>query len=67
MAVRKFIDLTYNSFVDFLIAMTQARHCRTSSGVKDFLAILEEDVAAFAADGLFGNEAGISVEDGTGC
>lgn len=47
--------------------MAQARHCSTPGGVKDFLAILEGDVAAFAADSLFGDETGVSVEDGAGC
>lgn len=52
--------------MDFLIAMAQARDCSTAGRVKNLLAVFEEDVAPFSADGFLGDEAGVSVEDGAG-
>lgn len=46
--------------------MTQAGDRSTAGRVEDFLAIFEEDVASFAADGFLGDEAGVSMEDGAG-
>lgn len=46
--------------------MAQARDCSTAGRVKNLLAVFEEDVAPFSADGFLGDEAGVSVEDGAG-
>lgn len=45
------------------MAVAQAGHSSAAGGVQELLAVFQEDVASFAADGFFGNEARIPVED----
>jgi hypothetical protein len=62
-AVRKLVYLAYHGLVDFVMAVAQAGHSSAAGGVQELLAVFQEDVASFAADGFFGNEARIPVED----
>lgn len=45
------------------MAVTQAGDRGAAGGVQKLLAIFKEEVASFAADGLFGDETRIAVED----
>lgn len=66
MAVGDLAELLCDGFLDFLVSVSQARYGCAAGRVEKFGPIFQEEVAAFAADGFLGHEAGVPVENSAG-
>lgn len=66
MAIGYLVDLVLDRLVDLLMAVSQAGDGSATCGVEELGPVFQEDVATFAANGLFGHKSCIPMEDGAG-